>query len=91
MSEPSETATQAAGERGLLLEGLETATTSVHAEHVYTATPLTQGTVGGKERLYKQPDWAEGPWGWSGSSSSHRTVWAGLRAPSCYRCREWVL
>ena len=63
MSEPSETATQAAGERGLLLAGLETATTSVHAEHVYTAAPLTQGTVGGKERLYKQPDWAEGPWG----------------------------
>ena len=37
-----------------MLASLETATTSVHPEHVCTAAPLTQGTVGGQERLYKQ-------------------------------------
>ena len=33
----------------------------MHAEHVYTAAPLTQGTLGGKEELYKQPGPAHQP------------------------------
>lgn len=57
----------------MLVADLEAAIAPVPTKHVCTAEPLTQGTAGGEETVYKQPRQAHAPLrGWSGSRPAHR-------------------